>query len=677
MKISIDSALSKAIEAHKAGDYVLADRYYTAILRIKPDHPDANHNLGVLALSLGKIRESIPFFKSAIRSNHTIDQFWKSYISALLEDNQLHQAKTELDKARTIGLKQNTICEIENQISKNELGPVSDQIKNKTEPSRDMLVSLFELYNSNLPEALKYVEKLMLSFPDSFALLNAAGVICTAMHKREEALNYFNAALRIKPNSAELYLNIGNFFKKANEIENAIFAYRKSIEINNNSADAWNNLGLSLFEKEAYEEAMEAFSKAIKLSPAMAIAYNNLGNTLSRQFKYEEAIKAYKSSISLDPNYAFSYNNLANIYKSQGDLSLAIAYYEKALSLNPKYAECHRHLSDLKKYERNMPEIAYLENLVLDDDCNELDRSHLHFALAKIYEDLESFESSFFHLSKGNKLRKKILNYTIDQDKRAFAQIKKTRRKIDNVDVPNEGGRSAIIPIFIVGMPRSGTTLIEQVISSHDEVKALGELSYVQKFGSEIAVGEKAANAEGILLFRNKYFAEIDLLTSGKRFFTDKLPQNFLFIPLILKAFPNAKIVHVVRDPSATCWSNFKHYFESNGLGYSFDLNDCVEYYSLYYEMMTDWKKTYSEMIYDLNYDDLVSNQREQTARLLRFLGLSWQEECMSPHKNRRSVSTASNEQIRRKIYQGSSQAWLNYKPFIDGKFDRLHTYTL
>jgi hypothetical protein len=172
--------------------------------------------------------------------------------------------------------------------------------------------------------------------------------------------------------------------------------------------------------------------------------------------------------------------------------------------------------------------------------------------------------------------------------------------------------------------------------------------------------------------FRERYLAELAKRADGQAFVTDKMPQNFRYIALICAAFPEAKIIHVLRNTEATCWSNFKHYFASKGLGYSYNLEDTVAYYGLYKHLMHFWSQSYSDRIYHLDYDKLTENQEPETRRLIENLGLNWEDECLAPQNNKRSVRTSSQHQVRQKVYKGSSQAWRKYEPFLDGVFDGL-----
>ena len=223
-------------------------------------------------------------------------------------------------------------------------------------------------------------------------------------------------------------------------------------------------------------------------------------------------------------------------------------------------------------------------------------------------------------------------------------------------------------------MPRSGTTLVEQIISSHSEVTGAGELNYTQQFGIDLTIGQKPVNAETVQSFRERYLAELAKRADGQAFVTDKMPQNFRYIALICAAFPEAKIVHVQRSAEATCWSNFKHYFASKEPWLFLQPFRYSQYYGLYKDLMHFWSQSYSDRIYNLDYDKLTEDQEPETRRLIEYLGLNWEDACLAPQNNKRSVRTASQQQVRQKVYKGSSQAWRKYEPFLDGVFNELET---
>ena len=360
--------------------------------------------------------------------------------------------------------------------------------------------------------------------------------------------------------------------------------------------------------------------------------------------------------------------------KEQGKLEEAIEAYNKALAIKPDYAEAHRHLSTLTKYTSDTAQISKVEALLQQADINDSDRCHLHYTKAKMQEDLGDLNAAYASYVAGGALRQKLLGYEFTQDEHLFNQIKRTAPKFKDVALNAAGQPIRHTPILILGMPRSGTTLIEQIVSSHTQVTGAGELEYVSRSGGQLAAGLTAPTLEAVSVFRDRYLAELAKRAEGQAFVTDKMPQNFRYIALICAAFPEAKIVHVQRNTEATCWSNFKHYFTSKVLGYSYNLSDTINYYGLYKDLMHFWSQSYSDRIFHLDYDKLTEDQEPETRRLIEYLELNWEDACLAPQNNKRSVKTASQQQVRQKVYKGSSQAWRKYEPFLDGVFDELES---
>ena len=267
------------------------------------------------------------------------------------------------------------------------------------------------------------------------------------------------------------------------------------------------------------------------------------------------------------------------------------------------------------------------------------------------------------------------MNYSVDEDIKIFREQKQIQSKLKTTSLDYNSAYEGPIPIFIVGMPRSGTTLVEQIISSHSKVTGAGELPYISRYGSKFITNKITPNRKNILEFRKQYMEHARSVNANTTFITDKMPQNFLFVSLISTAFPEAKIVHVKRDPRATCWSNYRQYFSANGLGYSYDIQDVVTYYNLYIDLMSFWQSEYHNRIYNLDYDLLTMDQENQTRKLIKYLDLGWEKVCLFPQKNKRSVYTASQEQVRKKVYTGSSREWLKYEQYLKDAFDNLKNF--
>ncbi len=449
---------------------------------------------------------------------------------------------------------------------------------------------------------------------------------------------------------------------------------KKAIAINSSVPAYYNNLGEIYRVGQEYSKAIVSYRKAISLNARYAQAYNNMGCALQEINRGEDAVDSFKLAIQNSKNYAAAYNNLGAAYQQLGQLKSAVRSYEMAIQIQPDYAEAHHHLSAIKKYKQGDLQINIMEELFKRSEADDFNRMHLCFALAKAYDDLEQYDESFNCLEKGNRLRSKRLNYNIDSDRKMIAKIKKIfSARSPVLDIKSDGNGS-LEPFFVVGMMRSGTSLVEQILASHSSVYGAGELETMGKLAKPMLsiFTDHNISLDQVNLFHNMinrvhddYLDALSELTTSERIITDKMPVNFLWIGFILSAFPDAKIIHLKRDPVATCWSIYKHYFSGGGNGYAYDMGDLAEFYKLYVGLMSFWRKQFSSNIYDISYESLTENQEEESRRLLEFCGLEWEERCLDFHKTKRAVKTASAEQVRKKMYKGSSEAWKKYEKHL------------
>jgi tetratricopeptide (TPR) repeat protein len=538
------------------------------------------------------------------------------------------------------------------------------------DPPSEQLQRIINFYTQGqLQQALSESSQLLERFPNSVILYNIAGACNAGLMQFDAAINNYKKALKINPDYADAYNNMGNALKDKGDLEAAIESYKQALKIKPDYAQAYNNMGNALRKKGDSEVAIESYKQALKIKPDYAQAYNNMGNALSDKGDLEAAIESYKQALKIKPDYVQAYNNIGIALKDKGDLEAAIESYKQVLKIKPDYAEVYRNLSNIHRYKEHDEYFLKMQSLCQSSSVSDEQRCHLNFALSKASEDLNEVSQSFNYLKIGNELRKKILSYDIKKDIELFSQLKKAYPSIALQSVVES---SDLKPIFILGMPRSGTTLVEQIVSSHSEVTGAGELSYVSRFGDPTARGAIKPNAKMILDFRQRYIEALKKRSDGRSIVTDKMPQNFLYVGLIFSAFPDAKVIHVNRDPAATCWSNYKHYFIDKDLGYCYNLDDTVTYFGLYTDLMQFWLGHYGDRIYNLNYDNLTINQDDETRKLIEYLELEWENGCLSPQHNKRSVRTVSQQQVRQKVYQGSSQQWRKFEPYLNGAFNQL-----
>jgi Flp pilus assembly protein TadD len=540
-------------------------------------------------------------------------------------------------------------------------------------PSRNQIDTLLEQYQSNnYIKAEKFALSLIKKFPNHDFAWKILSIVLKKKGKLPESLTANKKLVEITPQDALAHYNLGNTYRELSKFSKAEESYKKAITFKPELFEAYYNLGIVLKNNYKLEEAEKYYKKAIYLKPNFADTYNNLGTVLDNLQKLNEAEIYFKKAIALKPNFAEAYNNLGIILEQQGKLNDAQIMYEKAILINPRLANAHRQLSLIKKFDSYDQQFQQIQEIYLDKNISDEQRCHINFALGKIHEDLENFEKAFQHFLEGNKIKKELLKYNIKNDIKLFNQIKLSFQKIKKNTPKIIKNKNVLNPIFIIGMPRSGTTLVEQIISSHSKVTGLGELPFVLQFGYPVTTGLIESSEKSLSKFRNDYLEKLESLKEKNLIVTDKMPQNFLYTGLIATCFPEAKILHVKRDPAAVCWANYKQWFKSKNLGYSYSLEDIVEYYKLYNDLMEFWNKTLKNKIYEVDYEALTINQENEIKKLIKYLKLSWEESCLSPEKNQRNISTASNIQIRNKIFKGSSQKWKKYKPFLDGALDNL-----
>ena len=701
MELTVNRALEQGVVAHKEGRLEEAEKLYRAVLHIQPNHPDANHNLGLIAFTTDKIEPALLLFKTAVEANPRIEQFWISYISTLIKDKQFENAKHVIEQGRKQGVageKVNALATqltFANQIEMVSLvGPSQQQLSNLTEYYQtgryDNAKKLAIYITQNFPshqfgwkvlgallmqsgensEAINPNQTAVRLSPEDSAAHNNLGVTLKALGRLDEAKIRYKKAIALKPGYAEAHNNLGNTLKELGRLDEAEVSCRQAIALKPGYAEAYNNLGVTLQKQGRLDEAEASYREAIEWTPNFVEAYNNLGNTLKELDRLDEAELSCKRAIALKPGYAEAHNNLGIILQEQGRLNEAEASYREAIVFIPDFAKAHRHLAAIKKFNSKDKQYSKMLELYLDNSISEEQRCNINFGLAKACEDLGNFEQAFKHYDEGNKLRRKLLNYNINQDIELFRQLRSNYPNIQKHSLKLHKLMDNPTPIFIVGMPRSGTTLVEQIISSHPKVTGAGELPFATQLGALIARGSSPVDTNSLHEFRTQYLTKLQNVSNENKIVTDKMPQNFLYVGLLAASFPEARIIHVRRSPSAVCWANYTQYFVSKNLGYSYALDDVVNYYELYRDLMEFWSVSLSKRIYNLDYELLTINQENETRKLIRYLAINWDKRCLSPQNNTRSVATASNMQIRKKIYQGSSEKWKRYKPFLANKLD-------
>ena len=627
------------------GQLEMAIKCFEEAVKLKPNFADANYNLGLTLQDLNQLDAAIESYQATLGLQ-------KSYFKA---HNNLG-------------------------IIYKELGQMGDAVKSYKK-AIDLQPNFAEAHNNlgttlqemgQLDEAANCYERALVIQPDYIEVHNNLGNTLNLLGQTDEALNSYKQALSINPDYADAHNNLGIIHHEMGQLDEAIKCYEKTIAINPENAEAHNNLGVTLNKLTQFHEAINCYEQALAINPNYDESYFNLGTTLYELGRNDEALNSYKQTLIINPDYADAYNNIGNILQELGQFDEAFSNYVYALAIDPDNAEFHRNLALMKNYKKGDTQVIKMQSLLSDDNLSKSERIQLCFALAKAYDDLGEKDELFKILNQGNYLRKDELNYSIEKDLNNHSLFRKMF--VSNIENSSSYDSLSIRPIFIVGMPRSGTTLVEQIISSHHKVHGAGELNALDNLIAPImnnySPHNNSLSEKNFLSIRQGYSKKLSNLNVIESVITDKMPTNFKNIGFILKAFPEAKIIHLKRDAMAICWSIYQRYFPAEGIGFAYDMEDLGEFYNSYTEMMTFWHELFPNQIYDISYEDLTTNQEQETKKLLEYCELDWDKNCLNFHKNKRAVKTSSSFQVKEKMYQGSSDVWTKYKtqlkPLID-----------
>ena len=640
---------------------------YLEILKNNSNHPDANHNLGLLSVHTGKAREGLLFFENAINSNPTVSTYWVTLLNTLISLKEFQVARNVLKQADSMGHKSKSFKKIEHLLEANEYS-------DGTEISEFQLKELYRfLHKRKFKDFQNKSQKYSKKYPNSIKLKEAQAQAFYLLEKNDLLKIKLKEILAIDPVSLHHLLKLGSLHLKMKEYDHAIAVFFVALKIDPNNPTINYNLGMAYSAIHKFRDSIIFYEKSISYDPKNEELLINLGNAYAKVDQIDKAIDLLRKLIKVAPRRFEGYFNLGHYLIASGKYSEAKKYFFKALEINSNHPLTHHALSSLIDYSSDKKHLKCMEKIISITNLEPKSAALLNFSVATAYDQLGKNEKAYKHYKTANSLQNKFSEYCPYEERRFFTELKKLGSRIRNQEYINFSQKSKLVPIFIVGMPRSGTSLIEQILTAHSTISGAGELKSVSNFGSLII--DKALNTsqQQLELFRKNYIQEITEYANRKtKFVTDKLPHNFRFIPLIKLLFPESKVIHIKRNPCATCWSNYARYFSEGSLKYSYDMTNLVDYYLMYEDLMQEWSKNFQNSFYTVSYEQLVSEYNTEIPNLLKYIGTNFEPNCVQPHKNERVVKTSSNKQVRQKIYTGSSSVWKKYEPFLDGAFNRL-----
>jgi len=467
-------------------------------------------------------------------------------------------------------------------------------------------------------------------------------------------------------------------YQQLKKYQQAEISFLRGLQENPKNISVINNIGNNYKYLNNYHKAEEYYKRALDYNPNYPNSLVNYGNLKFTFNKFEEALKLLNKSLDINRKLVSAHYNISLVYQSIGNFEKSIHHLKQINNFNSEFTKADKTISGLIDYQNEEDDLKKMKDKLVNLNLNFDQKINLYFGISKAHEDRKEFKQAFEYLENGNNLKRNQSNYDINDDIKLFTNIK---RLFNNYKFqPNSQILSKQNPIFIVGMPRSGTTLVEQIISSHSDVSGLGETNFLNGLINKIFFNKENNKYEDVLnstdhsklnTVYKEYFDIISHFETKEKYFTDKSLLNFQWIGFIKIIFPNAKIINCIRDPKNNCLSIYKNLFDHEG-AWCYDKNELTQYYKLYSDLMAFWRVKLPNFVYDIEYETLIKDPINQIKSLIKKSDLSWDEKCLNFDKNTSAIKTLSVNQARKKIYTSSVKAYDNYKDYTKNLFTEL-----
>jgi len=717
--------LQNAIQLHRSGQFDQAEQIYRQILGQDPNEADALHLLGVLAQQRGNARQAIELIGQAVALRPRDATYRSNLAEAYRSDGDPAQAASQAQAA--LQLKPDFAEAYNNYglalMDQRKFTEALAQFRRALAINPGFALAALNQGNAlrelgELPEALdayRAAARLGPQLPQAHTNL---GQLLLETNHEDEALFHCNEAVRLSPEFAEGLSNLGNALRKKGRVAEAKACYVRAIQLRPNLAMPYNNMGQAVQEEGDLPGAFRWYDQALQREPRTARFHCNYASALHELEQHDDALIRYRMAIDCEPNYAEAYNGMGFVHEERGDHEQALAAYREAIRLKPDLGAAHTNMGQVymqlgemdqalecfREAIRREPDsgdgqagllmvegakvgnehVTMLERLLSTRYLRPRERSSIELALAHVYDARGDYALAGIHAREGNAhavkhWRRRHGGYDPDEHRQFVDQLIAAFTPQFFESVKGLGSDSEL-PTFVLGLPRSGTTLTEQVLASHPRVFGAGELRLVKNTFDAIPAVlntkepalaclprlDSAALAE---LARRHIEALRQLHPSADRI-VDKMPDNYLWIGLIQTVFPRAKIIHVrrdLRDIAVSCWmTNFKWIQWAN------HMDHIANRFEQYLRVMAHWRQVLPYPILEFDYEELVADSEKVSRRLIDFVGLEWDPVCLEPHKNKRPVRTASVTQVRQPIYTKSVERWRKYEATLRPLFERL-----
>ncbi|HTV96342.1 MAG TPA: tetratricopeptide repeat protein [Steroidobacteraceae bacterium] len=641
---------------HDRGQWAQALPSLRRALAIRPDDEEALVAAADALRALGQTRESVPLYERALRSSPRLPQARNNLGNAFLELGRHAEAAACYRMAL-------------------ELRPDDAQIHCNLGNAQRQL--------GLLQEALASTRRALALDPAVSVAHNHLGLVLAALGQREAAAASYRQALLLSPRYVDAHNNLGNVLRELGQGREAATLYRTAIEIDPGRAESHSNLGSALLESRRIGEAARCYTRAAALDPRSALAHLGLATALRLEARHAEAESSCRAALAIDPGCAEALCLLGELRADRGLFAEAEELFHRAIGADPDFPFAFLSIATHRKMTR--ADTAWLEGAtsLLARQPPLRQRINLHFALGKYFDDVERHDEAFGHYREAHELARRFgSSYDPHELTRRIDRI---IASFDASFMAASSGRGSPCErgVFIVGMPRSGTSLAEQILAAHPAVFGAGEIVFWDAaFDAHEAAGFTGETGAGRLCaLAGEYLARIDAASSvpspggtssggpsrgGAARVVDKMPANFLHAGLIHAVFPRARIIHMRRHPLDTCLSVYFQNFFNMG-AYANDLSDLAHYYGEYLRITDHWRSVLPASAWlEVPYESLVQDQEHWTRRLLQFIDLPWDARCLEFHRAERVVITASKWQVRQKIHAGSIGRWRHYERHIE-----------
>ncbi len=542
-------------------------------------------------------------------------------------------------------------------------------------PEQAMLYAEQQQDQGDFAGAERTYRQLINASPNFHPAYHSLGLLAFSVGKPTLAVELVAHAIALDNTITLYHSNLCEMLRQQGRLDEAIAAGNNAIGLDPKNHGAMYNLGLTYVDAQQWDDAIKYYQSAIQLKPDHGLACNNLGSALENKGKIDEALEYYKKAIRINPQHSEAQNNLGAIYSERGMLDEARNCFSLSIQSRPDFIEPYQNISSLKTFTIDDPQLDGLRKLQGQIENFPLDsQTRYYFSLGKALEDISEYDNAFKAYSRGNQLQfmqvnvnESVADNIIDRVQALFP-----RTLFENWEDP---GCMDETPVFIVGMPRSGTTLIEQTLASNQDIYGAGELKDLH----EVIISSRPGIIEDQLLdqcepglpgfdfpgMAGEYLQRIRDIDSTAKCITDKMPANFFYIGFIHLMFPKAKIIHSMRDPMNSCFSCYSRLFNET-MEFAYNLQTLGNYYRRYMKIMQHWHSVLpSGTILDVNYEDVVADHESQARRMIEYVGLPWDDDCLEFYKNKRLVKTASVAQVRKPIYKSSLARWQHFEKHL------------